>query len=94
MQSIDQGISWFKDRLEAKCVLLILDVVDSFVKMDALAGDWLAPGSRVIIVSRDEHILKVGQFSSECVEEMSELEINEDLLLFSWHTFSQTISKS
>ncbi|GLJ40704.1 hypothetical protein SUGI_0840960 [Cryptomeria japonica] len=86
VNSIDHGISLFRDRLGGKRVLLVLDDVDG-KQVDALVGDWLAPGSRVIITTRDKHILNVAQFSSECIHEMSGLEIDEGLQLFCWHAF-------
>ncbi|GLJ36230.1 hypothetical protein SUGI_0727320 [Cryptomeria japonica] len=90
VHSVDKGISLFRDRLRGKRVLLILDDVDSVVQLDALVGNWLAPGSRVIITSRDKHILNVGRVSSQCVHEMNGLEITEALHLFSWHAFLRT----
>ncbi|XP_059068038.1 disease resistance protein RPV1 isoform X1 [Cryptomeria japonica] len=87
VQSVDKGISLFRDRLGGKRVLLILDDVDAEVQSNALVGDWLAPGSRVIITSRDKHMLHFARVSSECIHEMSGLQINEGLKLFSWHAF-------
>ncbi|XP_057844291.2 disease resistance protein RPV1 [Cryptomeria japonica] len=87
VDSVDEGKSLLRDRLGGKRLLLILDDVDDVVQLNALVGDWLAPGSRVIITSRDRHILNVARVSSECIHEMGGLEINEGLQLFSWHTF-------
>ncbi|GLJ50698.1 hypothetical protein SUGI_1080110 [Cryptomeria japonica] len=47
----------------------------------------LTPGSRVIITSRNQHILNDAGVSSECIQLISGLEINEGLKLFSWHAF-------
>ncbi|GLJ40234.1 hypothetical protein SUGI_0825960 [Cryptomeria japonica] len=85
--NVDQGMSLFRDRLGGKRVLLILDDVDAVKQLDALVGDWLAHHSRVIITTRDKHILNVAGVSSECIHEMSGLEMNESLQLFSWHAF-------
>ncbi|GLJ15125.1 hypothetical protein SUGI_0247380 [Cryptomeria japonica] len=87
VDSVDEGISLFRDRLGRKRVLLILDDVDNREQSNALAGDWLAPGSRVILTSRDGHILHLVGVSSECIHEMSGLQINEALQLFCWHAF-------
>ncbi|XP_057852260.2 disease resistance protein L6 [Cryptomeria japonica] len=87
VDSVDEGISLFRDRLGGKSVLLILDDVDTVEQLNALVGDWLAPGSRVIITSRDKHILNVAGVSSHCIHEMSGLEITAGLQLFSWHAF-------
>ncbi|GLJ30530.1 hypothetical protein SUGI_0604450 [Cryptomeria japonica] len=85
--NVDEGISLFKDRLKGKRVLLILDDVDAIGQLNALVGDWLGPGSRVIITTRDKHIRNAVQVPSECIHEMIGLEINESLQLFCWHAF-------
>ncbi|GLJ40703.1 hypothetical protein SUGI_0840890 [Cryptomeria japonica] len=87
VDNVDQGISLFRDRLGGRRVLLILDDVDAVEQLYALVGDWLDSGSRVIITSRDKHILNVAQVSSELIHEISGLEIDEGLQLFSWHAF-------
>ncbi|GLJ56298.1 hypothetical protein SUGI_1215510 [Cryptomeria japonica] len=83
VDSVDEGIFLFRERLRRKRVLLILDDVDAAIQLKALVGDWLAPGSRVIITSRDKHILNVAGISSECIHDMIGLDINESLHLFS-----------
>ncbi|XP_059068037.1 disease resistance protein L6-like isoform X2 [Cryptomeria japonica] len=85
--SVDEGKSLFRDRLKGKRVLLILDDVDAMEQSNALVGEWLAPGSRVVITSRNKHILHVAGISPEYIHEMSGLQINEGLQLFSWHAF-------
>ncbi|XP_057829770.2 disease resistance protein RUN1 [Cryptomeria japonica] len=87
VSSIDDGKTLFKERLGRKHVLLILDDMDAVVQLDALVGDWLARGSRVIITSKNKHILNLAGISSECIQEMTGLKINEGLQLFSWHAF-------
>ncbi|XP_057865519.1 disease resistance protein RPV1 [Cryptomeria japonica] len=87
VDNVDKGISLFTQHLGGKNVLLILDDVDAVEHLDALVGDWLCSGSRVIITSRDKRIFNVAQVSSQCIHEISGLEINESLQLFSWHAF-------
>ncbi|GLJ45329.1 hypothetical protein SUGI_0954150 [Cryptomeria japonica] len=87
VDNVDKGISLFRDRLGGKRVLLVLDDVNTVVQLNALVGDWLALGSRVIVTSRDKHILNVAQVLPECIHEMNGLEINESLQLFSWYAF-------
>ncbi|GLJ45328.1 hypothetical protein SUGI_0954140 [Cryptomeria japonica] len=91
VDSVDKGISLYRDRLGGKRALLVLDDVDAIVQLNALVGDWLAPGSRVIITSRDKHILNVARVSSECIHEMTGLGINEGLQLFSWYAFLRAV---
>ena len=42
-----------------KKILLVLDDVNQFNQLEKLAGDskWFGPGSRVIITTRDKHLL-------------------------------------
>ncbi|GLJ15123.1 hypothetical protein SUGI_0247330 [Cryptomeria japonica] len=87
VDSVDEGITLFKDRLGRKRVLLILDDVDSMEQSNALVGNWLGPGSRVIITTRDAQIFHLAKISSEWIHEMSGLQLNEGLQLFSWHAF-------
>ncbi|GLJ50804.1 hypothetical protein SUGI_1082020 [Cryptomeria japonica] len=87
VDSVDEGKSLMRDRLGGKRLLLILDDVDNDAQLNALVGDWLAPGSRLIITSRDRHILHLAGVSAEFIHEMSGLQINEGLKLFSWHAF-------
>ncbi|GLJ22675.1 hypothetical protein SUGI_0427200 [Cryptomeria japonica] len=87
VESVEKGISLLRGRLGGVRALLILDDVDDRLQLDALAGDWLASGSRVIITSRDKHILNAAHISSACIHQMSGLGRNESLQLFSWHAF-------
>jgi hypothetical protein len=51
----------------------------------ARSRDWFGPGSRIIITTRDEHLLKTLEVDEVyTAKEMSE---NESLELFSWHAF-------
>ncbi|RHN42661.1 putative P-loop containing nucleoside triphosphate hydrolase [Medicago truncatula] len=60
LTNVKQGISVIKHRLQQKKVLLILDDVDKIEQLEALVGgfDWLGSGSRVIITTRDKHLLE------------------------------------
>ena len=48
-----------KERLSCKKILLILNDVDKLGQIENFLGecDWLANGSRVIITTRDKHVL-------------------------------------
>ncbi|XP_057445961.1 disease resistance protein RPV1-like [Lotus japonicus] len=56
---VSEGISLIKQRLHRKKVLLILDDVDKSEQLRAIIGnsDWFGSGSRVIITTRDKHLL-------------------------------------
>ncbi|XP_065616538.1 TMV resistance protein N [Quercus suber] len=59
VSNIHKGIQVIIDRLRLKRVLLILDDVDKSNQIDYLLDkcDWFAPGSRIIITTRDKHVL-------------------------------------
>ena len=53
------GVFMIKNRLRHKKILLVLDDVNDLEQLEKLAGEhgWLGPGSRVIITTRDRHLL-------------------------------------
>ncbi|XP_039691085.1 disease resistance protein RUN1 [Medicago truncatula] len=59
LDHVCEGIPFIKERLCRKKILLILDDVDDRKQLHALAGglDWFGPGSRVIITTRNKHLL-------------------------------------
>ena len=57
------GVLKIKNRLCRKRVLLVLDDVHEVKQLRMLAGErnWFGPGSRIIITTRDAHLLKAHQ---------------------------------
>ncbi|GMY19111.1 TMV resistance protein N-like isoform X1 [Fagus crenata] len=55
-----EGILVIKRRLCSKRILLVLDDVNHPKQLEMLIGkrDWFGPGSRIIITTRDKHLLK------------------------------------
>ncbi|KAE9588313.1 putative TIR domain, winged helix-turn-helix DNA-binding domain-containing protein [Lupinus albus] len=88
--NVDRGINIIKDRLCRKRLLLVLDNVDDTDQLQALAGgfDWFGPGSRIIITSRDKHLLTAHQI--DLTYEVKKLNHDEALQLFSWNAFGQS----
>ncbi|XP_024172650.2 disease resistance protein RUN1-like [Rosa chinensis] len=83
----DRGIILIKERLGSKKVLVIVDDVDDVDQLTALAirSDSFGPGSRIIITTRDRHLLELLEVDSiHLTQEMKE---KEALELFSWHAF-------
>ncbi|MCI29160.1 resistance protein, partial [Trifolium medium] len=74
-------------RLHRKKVLLILDDIDKLKQLHALAGglDWFGAGSRVIVTTRDKHLLE--SHGIEVKYEIDEFDKGESLELLKWKAF-------
>ncbi|XP_061370718.1 disease resistance protein Roq1-like [Gastrolobium bilobum] len=84
---VNRGIPIIKRRLQRKKILLILDDVDKPKQLKVIAGgrDWFGSGSRIIITTRDKHLLAThGIVKSYEVKQLSD---EKALELFSWHAF-------
>ncbi|XP_076952397.1 disease resistance protein Roq1-like [Bidens hawaiensis] len=81
-----EGRSMIKSRLCHKRILVVLDDVDDLEQLDALVGspDWFGEGSRIMITTRDEHLLTR---HANNIYEVSMLSHDEALTLFSRHAF-------
>ncbi|MED6147422.1 hypothetical protein PIB30_043892 [Stylosanthes scabra] len=84
-----EGKDLIRDSVCNKKVLLVLDDVDDVGQLDNLAGaqDWFGPGSRIIITSRDRHVLDVHGVNRIC--KVEELEQNEAHELFCLKAFKK-----
>ncbi|XP_042963133.1 disease resistance protein RPV1-like isoform X2 [Carya illinoinensis] len=89
IDSIDSGINIIKRILHSKRVLLILDGVDHITQLDTLAGacDWFGEGSRIIITTRDQHLLTAHGVDS--TYKMKSLNYHDALQLFCRHAFKK-----
>ncbi|XP_062171852.1 TMV resistance protein N-like [Alnus glutinosa] len=76
------------NRLRTKKVFIVLDDVDGKDQLEALAGrhDWFGKGSRIIITSRDCHLLN--RYVNDTYE-VKVLNDAEALQLFSWKAFKK-----
>ncbi|KAI9092537.1 hypothetical protein K1719_027665 [Acacia pycnantha] len=81
-----EGIPKIQHKLGHKKILLILDDVDELEQLQALAGscDWFGLGSRIVITTRDKHLLPSHDVKIYDVEELNN---EESLQLLSWHAF-------
>jgi hypothetical protein len=84
---VDQGVTLIEKRLHQKRILLVLDDVDKLDQLEMLSGriDWFGLGSRIIITTRDKHLLRA--HGVESIYPMEGLDHDEALRLFSWHAF-------
>ncbi|KAF8038547.1 hypothetical protein BT93_B1169 [Corymbia citriodora subsp. variegata] len=86
---VDEGINIIQHRLGCKKVLLILDDVDDLYQLNALVGEgkWFGNGSRIVITTRDKHLLTCHGIDQDHVCEVQALNGNEAHELLSKHAF-------
>ncbi|CAK8533383.1 unnamed protein product [Lathyrus sativus] len=89
IHSTEYGKIILKERLSYKRVLIILDDVNALDQLNVLCGsrNWFGSGSRIIITTRDRHILCGNRVNQ--VYEMKHMDESESIELFSWHAFKQ-----
>ncbi|KAK3416335.1 hypothetical protein EUGRSUZ_H01810, partial [Eucalyptus grandis] len=87
--NVGGGSRLIQERLCNKKVLIILDDVDDERQLNALARDheWFAKGSRIIITTRDKHLLT--SHGVDHIYEVKTLEDGEALELFRRHAFQR-----
>ena len=92
VNNVSEGINVIKERLRSKRVLLVLDDVNESKQIENFLGkhDWLVSGSRVIITTRDKHLLTtLGKVCTTKNYEVEELDNHEALELFSQYAFQK-----
>ncbi|XP_057451408.1 disease resistance protein RUN1-like isoform X2 [Lotus japonicus] len=89
LHTIELGKTIIKEKLCHKRALVVLDDINNLDQVNALCGsrEWFGQGSRLIITTRDEHLLKVLQVDH--IYRTQEMDESESLELFSWHAFKQ-----
>jgi len=87
--SKDRGINLIKNKLSCKKVLIVVDDVDSLQQLESLVGEhsWFGSGSRIIITTRDEHLLIA--HNVEAAYKVKELGHGHARELFSWFAFKK-----
>ncbi|XP_021986946.2 disease resistance protein RPV1-like [Helianthus annuus] len=89
--SVHEGTKMLKTKLCSKKVLLVLDDVDLQEQLESLAGDlsWFKPGSRIIITTRDEHVLTAHRV--KWIRDVTLLSDEEAIGLFCKHAFGKDL---
>ena len=88
---IQWGTNVIGERLCGKRVLVILDDVDQYNQLEALAGkkSWFGNGSRIIITTRDQDLLIKHQVAEAQIYKLKGLNNDEALKLFSRKAFQK-----
>jgi hypothetical protein len=94
IETLSQGKDSLRNLLSNKKVLLVLDDVSSKTQLESLAGshEWFGQGSRIIVTTRDKHLL----ISHTVLFEMYESKIlnkSESLHLFCEKAFNEDAPK-
>ncbi|XP_024636987.2 disease resistance protein RPV1 [Medicago truncatula] len=89
IRDIESGKNILKQRLSQKRVFFVLDDVNELDQLKALCGsrEWFGSGSRIIITTRDMHLLRSCRVDQ--VYKIEEMDESEALALFSWHAFKK-----
>ncbi|RVW88918.1 TMV resistance protein N [Vitis vinifera] len=87
ISNIDEGISLIKKTLCSRKVLIILDDVSALTQLEFFAGShqWFGSGSRIIITTRNKHLLDV--HGVDVLYDVEKLNSEEALQLFSGYAF-------
>ncbi|XP_052195826.1 TMV resistance protein N-like isoform X2 [Diospyros lotus] len=87
IRNLDQGRSMIMNRVRCMRVLVVLDDVDQLDQLEALFGklDWFGSGSRIIITTRNSHLLKILEVNY--VYNVEQLNHEEALELFCCKAF-------
>nr|XP_023887480.1 TMV resistance protein N-like [Quercus suber]XP_023912233.1 TMV resistance protein N-like [Quercus suber] len=90
VDNISRGITMIMERLCHKKVLLVLDDVDEHKQIENLLGkcNWLAPGSRILITTRDKDVLTT-LVKDSLIYKVVGMNQHEALELFSLYAFQK-----
>ncbi|KAK9049581.1 hypothetical protein SSX86_031450 [Deinandra increscens subsp. villosa] len=90
LQSVEEGKHMIRSRLNHSNVLILLDDVDDCKQLDTLVGsrNWFGSGSRVIITTRDEHLLRTHKVDLVCPVML--LSHDEAIMLFNKHAYNKS----
>ncbi|WJZ87725.1 hypothetical protein VitviT2T_007086, partial [Vitis vinifera] len=91
VSNVGQGANMIKNVLRCKRVFIVLDDIDDLDQLEYLLRnhDWLGRGSRVIITTRNKHLLH----EMDEVYEVEELNFEQARELFSLFAFRQNLPK-
>ena len=89
--NVDEGLN--KNKIKKKKILIVVDDVDCLSQLKDLVpnGDWLGGGSRIIITTRDKHLLL--EHGVDAIYEVQGLDFAESIHLFNLYAFQARFPK-
>ncbi|KAH9782124.1 ADP-ribosyl cyclase/cyclic ADP-ribose hydrolase [Citrus sinensis] len=89
IQNVYDGINIIGSRLRRKKILLVIDDAADVEQLQSLAGkhDWLGPGSKILITTRDRQLLVAHEVNEEHILNLDVLNNDEALQLCSMKAF-------
>ncbi|XVE83986.1 hypothetical protein DITRI_Ditri16bG0132800 [Diplodiscus trichospermus] len=92
--NVHEGNAMISHRLSHKKVLVVIDDVDNIQHLKCLVGrrDWFGLGSKIIVTTRDEHLLR--SYRVDDVYKPSTLDDNEALRLFNLKALSSIVQEN
>ena len=93
ISNVRQGAYVIKKSLQFRKALIVFDDIEDMDELDLLVGkhDWYGKGSRIIITTRNKHLLNT--IEVDYVYEAKVLEPNEALKLFSQYSFRRNLPR-
>ncbi|KAL6315281.1 hypothetical protein AAG906_000366 [Vitis piasezkii] len=87
VKSLNDGMNMIKGGLGSKKILVVFDDVDNLDQVRKLVANykWFGPGSRIIITTKDKHLLD--EYEVDASYEAKVLCYEDAIELFSWHAF-------
>ncbi|XP_006363488.1 TMV resistance protein N-like isoform X2 [Solanum tuberosum] len=87
--NVNEGSVKIQEAISCKRVLLVLDDIDNIDQLNAVLGmrDWFYPGSKIIVTTRNGHLLSSTEACRCRMYKLKTLDAKESLQLFSWHAF-------
>ncbi|XP_031121107.1 TMV resistance protein N-like [Ipomoea triloba] len=89
--NVHEGIVRIREAVNYRRVLVVLDDVEDTDQLNAVLGmrEWLHPGSKVIITTRNDHLFDGSEFCDCKMYKVKSLSEKESLQLFSLHAFGK-----
>ncbi|XP_022722182.1 TMV resistance protein N-like [Durio zibethinus] len=93
IDNIDKGVNLMKERLCCRRVFIVLDDLDESAQWRPLVGDrkWFGRGSRILVTTRDEHLLTELEVDERY--KVEQLNHEKSIQLLSWYAFKRPAPK-